>query len=176
MQFFTFPIVAVLAAGSLAMPNSLESRNSESHSLEAPVDCGQILPACNGGSISGQTDCRCSGQIASCDVWNCPGHDVVGHPFSVPRLRLHVHTYHHHLLPVSSLFFQKLKRRIHVNHALCTDGMWPGRKWMRVDLGASTHFFFKVNGGLSVGSVKRSQHHERPFMESPIENVCEKLR
>ncbi|KAI7777648.1 hypothetical protein LA080_003209 [Diaporthe eres] len=77
MQFFTIPVIALLATGSLAMPNKLEARDSESHSLEARVDCGQILPACNGGSISGQTNCRCDGQISSCDVWNCPGDKVM---------------------------------------------------------------------------------------------------
>lgn len=75
MQFFTISSLAFLAAGALAMP-----ADPKTNPLEARADCGQILPACNGGSISGQTDCRCPGQIASCDVWNCPGDDVVGHP------------------------------------------------------------------------------------------------
>lgn len=74
MQFFTISSLAVLAAGALAMP-----ADPKTNPLEARADCGQILPACNGGSISGQTDCRCPGQISSCDVWNCPGDDVVGH-------------------------------------------------------------------------------------------------
>ncbi|KAJ0103945.1 signal peptide-containing protein [Diaporthe amygdali] len=69
MQFFTIPVLALFAAGTLAMPNNLES----SHSLEARVDCGQILPACNGGSVVGQTNCRCSGQAETCDLWSCPG-------------------------------------------------------------------------------------------------------
>lgn len=105
MQFFTIPVIALLATGSLAMPNKLEARNSESHSLEARVDCGQILPACNGGSISGQTNCRCDGQISSCDVWNCPGDKVVGHPFSSRRLHLYPKTYQPHSPPDLSHVF-----------------------------------------------------------------------
>ncbi|KAF4877686.1 hypothetical protein CGCSCA1_v003284 [Colletotrichum siamense] len=69
MQFFTIPVLAIFAASAIAMPNGwVETRD-----LEARVDCGQILPACNGGKVVGQTNCRCSGQISACDLWTCPG-------------------------------------------------------------------------------------------------------
>ncbi|KAH0428832.1 hypothetical protein CcaCcLH18_08819 [Colletotrichum camelliae] len=69
MQFFTIPVLAIFAAGAIAMPNGwVETRD-----LEARVDCSQILPACNGGKVVGQTNCRCSGQISACDLWTCPG-------------------------------------------------------------------------------------------------------
>ncbi|POS78615.1 hypothetical protein DHEL01_v202991 [Diaporthe helianthi] len=69
MQFSIISFLTLAATGALAMPKT--------NPLEARVDCGQILPACNGGSISGQTDCRCPGQVSRCDVWNCPGDDVM---------------------------------------------------------------------------------------------------
>ncbi|KAH8777328.1 hypothetical protein F5883DRAFT_695646 [Diaporthe sp. PMI_573] len=72
MQFFTISFLTFLATGALAMPT-----DPQTNPLEARADCGQILPACNGGTISGQTDCRCPGQVSSCDVWNCPGDDVM---------------------------------------------------------------------------------------------------
>lgn len=75
MQFTIISFLTLAATGALAMP-----AEPKTNPLEARVDCGQILPACNGGSISGQTDCRCSGQISKCDVWNCPGDDVVSNP------------------------------------------------------------------------------------------------
>ncbi|PQE26735.1 signal peptide-containing protein [Rutstroemia sp. NJR-2017a BVV2] len=55
------------------MPNSFEAREAEPGQLEARVNCGQILPACNGGSVVGQTNCRCQGQVERCDLWSCPG-------------------------------------------------------------------------------------------------------
>ncbi|KZL79723.1 signal peptide-containing protein [Colletotrichum incanum] len=68
MQFFAIPILALLATGTLALPNDLDAR-----AIEARVNCNQILPACNGGSVVGQTNCRCSGQVERCDLWSCPG-------------------------------------------------------------------------------------------------------
>ncbi|KAK2030361.1 hypothetical protein LX32DRAFT_559044 [Colletotrichum zoysiae] len=68
MQFFAIPVLALFAAGTLALPNDLEAR-----AIEARVNCGQILPACNGGRVVGQTNCRCSGQVSTCDLWSCPG-------------------------------------------------------------------------------------------------------
>ena len=76
MQFFAIPLFALLTAGALAVPHVLETR----------ADCGSILPACAGGSIVGQTDCRCSGQAPTCDLWVCPGDapNVVSSIFSLP--------------------------------------------------------------------------------------------
>ncbi|APA12744.1 hypothetical protein SS1G_08163 [Sclerotinia sclerotiorum 1980 UF-70] len=68
MQFFTLPIITLLFTSVLAIPTDLESRD-----LEARVNCKNILPACQGGTVSGQTNCRCSGQVGTCDVMNCPG-------------------------------------------------------------------------------------------------------
>ena len=31
------------------------------------------MPACNGGQVKGQTNCRCKGQKETCDLWTCPG-------------------------------------------------------------------------------------------------------
>ena len=63
MQSFILPLFALLATSIVAMP----------HELNARADCDVILPACNGGSVVGQTDCRCSGQHPTCDLWTCPG-------------------------------------------------------------------------------------------------------
>ncbi|KAH8894337.1 hypothetical protein GQ53DRAFT_780361 [Thozetella sp. PMI_491] len=68
MQFFAVPILALLATGAIAMPSDLETRE-----LQARVNCREILPACAGGHISGQTNCRCPGQRETCDLWTCPG-------------------------------------------------------------------------------------------------------
>lgn len=69
MQFLNaIQLLSLFAAGTLATPADFESRN-----LEARVDCSRILPACNGGHVTGQTDCRCKGQRGRCDVWQCPG-------------------------------------------------------------------------------------------------------
>ncbi|KAK1957314.1 hypothetical protein LZ32DRAFT_610562 [Colletotrichum eremochloae] len=73
MQFFAIPVLALFAAGTLALPNDLETRST----IEARVNCNQILPACNGGHVVGQTNCRCSGQVERCDVWTCPGDSVM---------------------------------------------------------------------------------------------------
>jgi hypothetical protein len=73
MQFLSIPVFALLATSVLAMPNSFEARDAEAGQLEARADCKNILPACNGGHISGQTNCRCPGQVEKCDVWTCPG-------------------------------------------------------------------------------------------------------
>ncbi|KAK8054717.1 hypothetical protein PG994_009784 [Apiospora phragmitis] len=67
MQFFTISAITFLAAGVLAMPNAA----SGEHTLQAR--CSANLPACNGGHITGQTNCRCEGQKETCDVWSCPG-------------------------------------------------------------------------------------------------------
>lgn len=71
MQFFSIQVLALLATAVVAMPSSPEARALEQ--LEQRADCGQVLPACNGGTVSGQTDCRCKGQNAPCDLWTCPG-------------------------------------------------------------------------------------------------------
>ncbi|KAI9049701.1 hypothetical protein LZ554_005855 [Drepanopeziza brunnea f. sp. 'monogermtubi'] len=68
MQFFTLPVFALLATAALGMPAENEAR-----ALEARADCSRILPACNGGHVVGQTNCRCSGQKEQCDLWTCPG-------------------------------------------------------------------------------------------------------
>ncbi|KAK0652572.1 hypothetical protein B0T16DRAFT_454930 [Cercophora newfieldiana] len=68
MQFSTLSAIAFLAIGAMAAPAEVESRN-----IEARVNCGQILPACFGGRVVGQTNCRCSGQKETCDLWSCPG-------------------------------------------------------------------------------------------------------
>ncbi|CAI4215801.1 unnamed protein product [Parascedosporium putredinis] len=47
--------------------------NAQEGNLVARADCGHILPACNGGRVVGQTNCRCSGQKETCDLWTCPG-------------------------------------------------------------------------------------------------------
>ncbi|XMA10056.1 hypothetical protein WAI453_002847 [Rhynchosporium graminicola] len=71
MQFFTtIQLFALLATGVLAMPGTTEARDSV---LEQRADCSRILPACNGGKIAGQTNCRCRGQKETCDLWTCPG-------------------------------------------------------------------------------------------------------
>ncbi|KAI0168088.1 hypothetical protein BJ166DRAFT_521428 [Pestalotiopsis sp. NC0098] len=68
MKFFAIQAIALLATGVLSVPTE-----GEPHNIEARVNCGQILPACNGGHVTGQTNCRCSGQKETCDVWSCPG-------------------------------------------------------------------------------------------------------
>ncbi|EGO60029.1 hypothetical protein NEUTE1DRAFT_61970 [Neurospora tetrasperma FGSC 2508] len=74
MQFFTtIQALALLATGALAMPNNIEAADLAARTLEARVNCNQILPACNGGHVVGQTNCRCKGQKETCDLWTCPG-------------------------------------------------------------------------------------------------------
>jgi len=68
MQFRTLPFIALFVAGALASPTEYAT-----HDLEARADCSRILPACNGGHVTGQTNCRCRGQKETCDVWQCPG-------------------------------------------------------------------------------------------------------
>ncbi|KAK2074880.1 hypothetical protein P8C59_009051 [Phyllachora maydis] len=68
MQFSAIPILALLATSVFAMPSQ-----PKAGVLEARVDCNDILPACSGGSVVGQTNCRCSGQAETCDLWHCPG-------------------------------------------------------------------------------------------------------
>ena len=63
MQFTTLSIIAFLATVVAAMPNKVEAR----------ADCSNFVPACFGGSIAGQTNCRCEGQVEKCDLWICPG-------------------------------------------------------------------------------------------------------
>lgn len=66
MQFTTVSAI-FFAAGALAVPNPLAGENT----LQAR--CSANLPACSGGSVVGQTNCRCDGQIPTCDLWSCPG-------------------------------------------------------------------------------------------------------
>jgi hypothetical protein len=73
MKFLAIPVFALLATGVFAMPNNFEAREPEANELEARANCGQILPACNGGHVVGQTNCRCKGQKETCDLWTCPG-------------------------------------------------------------------------------------------------------
>ncbi|KAL8404696.1 hypothetical protein RB594_009527 [Gaeumannomyces avenae] len=47
--------------------------------LDKWVNCKNIVPACNGGSIIGRTNCLCDGQKSVdkdvkgvCDKWTCP--------------------------------------------------------------------------------------------------------
>ena len=87
MQFFSIPVLAILATGALGMPTE-----PEAHTLEARADCSTILPACNGGSVVGQTNCRCPGQAETCDLWSCPG----GPPNTV------------RIFPDPSLFFREV--------------------------------------------------------------------
>ncbi|KAH7411498.1 hypothetical protein BKA64DRAFT_742035 [Cadophora sp. MPI-SDFR-AT-0126] len=65
MQFSALTFLAFVVTGVIAAPTADE--------IFGRANCNDIIPACNGGSISGQTDCRCSGQDAPCDVWHCPG-------------------------------------------------------------------------------------------------------
>ncbi|KAH9464918.1 hypothetical protein MJO29_001409 [Puccinia striiformis f. sp. tritici] len=68
MQFINLSIFAILAAFSAATPTA-----NSVHQLERRQNCGNILPACFGGSVVGQTNCRCPGQVERCDLWTCPG-------------------------------------------------------------------------------------------------------
>jgi len=68
MQFSALPILALFAMGAFAAPTEVETRD-----LEARQNCGQILPACFGGTLVTQTNCRCPGQKETCDLWTCPG-------------------------------------------------------------------------------------------------------
>ena len=74
MQFSSLPVafLSLFAVGALAMPSS-NNVEAEARSLGSRADCGSILPACNGGGVVGQTNCRCPGQKETCDLWHCPG-------------------------------------------------------------------------------------------------------
>jgi hypothetical protein len=74
MHYTTVFSVAFFVAGIFASPTA--------DKLFRRADCSQILPACFGGTIVGQTNCRCDGQIPTCDVWTCPGDDVVSNSSS----------------------------------------------------------------------------------------------
>lgn len=63
MKFIAIEFFALLASIAMAAPSPLERRQN----------CGQIEPACFGGSVVGQTNCRCPGQVETCDLWTCPG-------------------------------------------------------------------------------------------------------
>jgi hypothetical protein len=83
MQFSTLPILALFAIGALAAPAANTNvEDVEARSLDPRANCGQILPACFGGKVVGQTNCRCKGQKETCDLWTCPG----GAPNTVSRL------------------------------------------------------------------------------------------
>lgn len=74
MKFIAIPVFALLATGALAMPSNPEAPELATRAeLEARANCKNILPACNGGKISGKTNCRCKGQKETCDLWTCPG-------------------------------------------------------------------------------------------------------
>ncbi|RYP74142.1 hypothetical protein DL771_003200 [Monosporascus sp. 5C6A] len=73
MQFAIVQTIVLFAAGAIAMPSNMEAGDLEARNIEARVDCGRILPACNGGRVVGQTNCRCPGQAETCDLWHCPG-------------------------------------------------------------------------------------------------------
>ena len=134
MQFFV-PFFALLATSALAMPNTFETRDVEAGQLEARANCGQILPACNGGNVVGQTNCRCKGQKETCDLWHCPG-DA---PNVVSLLFLHgelnstteVTTKNPALSDFSHDFMKKYLLIEFFSH---TDGLRPSRYWMCLDL------------------------------------------
>lgn len=67
MQFTTVSAIAFLAAGALAMPNAAAGEQN------IQARCEANLPACSGGHVVGQTNCRCQGQVETCDLWTCPG-------------------------------------------------------------------------------------------------------
>jgi len=74
MQFSTLPLLALFALGAMAAPaDDLSAIEARDGTIEARVNCNQILPACNGGHVVGQTNCRCKGQHERCDLWTCPG-------------------------------------------------------------------------------------------------------
>lgn len=123
MQFFaTLQALALLATGALAMPNNMEAADLAARTLEARVDCSRILPACNGGRVVGQTNCRCRGQKETCDLWTCPG----GAPNTVSPV----------LKSLGPYFFLEWMRIEHslIKSLLHTDGLWSGRHRMRLDL------------------------------------------
>ncbi|OAV97261.1 hypothetical protein PTTG_07625 [Puccinia triticina 1-1 BBBD Race 1] len=68
MKITTLSIFAMLNAFSAATP----AADFLQHLDRRAVNCGSIVPACFGGTIVGQTDCRCKGQVERCDLWTCP--------------------------------------------------------------------------------------------------------
>ncbi|PKS11741.1 hypothetical protein jhhlp_001729 [Lomentospora prolificans] len=73
MQFTIVQAITLFAASAIAMPSNAQAGSVEARSIEARADCSRILPACNGGRVVGQTNCRCPGQKETCDLWSCPG-------------------------------------------------------------------------------------------------------
>jgi len=66
---FTLISVLFLATGAFATAGEeLEARMA----AWLP-NCGQIVASCAGGSAARQGACRCPGQAAPCDIWQCPG-------------------------------------------------------------------------------------------------------
>ncbi|PLW39467.1 hypothetical protein PCASD_07994 [Puccinia coronata f. sp. avenae] len=64
MQMTVVYILAILGTLSITIP------------VTQAVNCNNIVPACNGGSISGKTSCPCRGQTGPCDLWTCPGNNA----------------------------------------------------------------------------------------------------
>ncbi|KEZ46401.1 hypothetical protein SAPIO_CDS0719 [Scedosporium apiospermum] len=73
MQFTIVQTIALFCVGAIAMPGNAQVGGLEARNIEVRADCSHILPACNGGKIVGQTNCRCKGQKETCDLWTCPG-------------------------------------------------------------------------------------------------------
>ncbi|QSZ33206.1 hypothetical protein DSL72_002792 [Monilinia vaccinii-corymbosi] len=74
MKFLAIPVFTLLATGVLAIPSNPEAPELDTRAeLEARANCKNILPACNGGHVTGHTNCRCKGQKETCDLWSCPG-------------------------------------------------------------------------------------------------------
>ncbi|RYP52239.1 hypothetical protein DL768_002558 [Monosporascus sp. mg162] len=73
MQFTIVQAIALFVAGAIAMPSNMEAGDLNADNIEARVKCRQRLPACAGGHIVGQTNCRCRYQREICDLWTCPG-------------------------------------------------------------------------------------------------------
>lgn len=122
MQFSTIPVLAFLATGVLALPS-----NPEAGVVQARADCSRILPACAGGRVAGQTNCRCSGQQGTCDLWTCPGtgaNTVVSLLFSI---RPNVLT-----LPLGGQGI--LDEYLLMKPPTATDGVRPGGHRLRLDL------------------------------------------
>ncbi|KAK1758785.1 hypothetical protein QBC47DRAFT_435911 [Echria macrotheca] len=72
MQFLTIPVLALLTLGATAAPSAASVEDTGA-AIVARADCSRILPACFGGNVVGQTNCRCKGQKETCDLWSCPG-------------------------------------------------------------------------------------------------------
>ncbi|KAF7946779.1 hypothetical protein EAE96_009762 [Botrytis aclada] len=79
MQFstITLPLLALFLTNTLAMPsspntNSLASRGD----CYSSCTCSNIVGACQGAKVVGQTKCRCDGQRGTCDVVMCPEYSL----------------------------------------------------------------------------------------------------